>query len=100
MSQDTPSDGCTMGLPYLSCSSHLAAAPTHLILQMKDLREPMHMRMDDCCPSFFTVPVFRSRMRPVGTLYQLGAGGRVSPHGWGAAGGLSPHAHRGKFPRA
>lgn len=37
---------------------------THLILQMKDLLEPMHMRMDDCCPSFLTVPVFRSRMRP------------------------------------
>lgn len=40
--------------------------PTNLILQMKERREPIHMRMDDCCPSFFTVPVFRSRMRPGG----------------------------------
>lgn len=40
--------------------------PTNLILQMKERREPIHMRMDDCCPSFFTVPVFRSRMRPEG----------------------------------
>lgn len=30
---------------------------------MKDLREPMHILMD-CCPSFFTVPVFKSRIRP------------------------------------
>lgn len=37
--------------------------PRYLIRQMKDLREPMHILMD-CCPSFFTVPVFRSRMRP------------------------------------
>lgn len=35
----------------------------HLIRQMKDLREPMHILMD-CCPSFFTVPVFKSRIRP------------------------------------
>lgn len=45
---------------------HAEPPATDLILQMKDRREPMHMRMDDCCPSFFTVPVFRSRMRPRG----------------------------------
>lgn len=39
-------------------------SPTDLILQMKDLREPMHILMEDCCPSFLTVPVFRSRIRP------------------------------------
>jgi hypothetical protein len=31
---------------------------------MKERLEPMHIRMDDCCPSFLTVPVFRSRIRP------------------------------------
>lgn len=40
------------------------APQTDLILQMKDLREPMHILMDDCCPSFLTVPVFRSKIRP------------------------------------
>lgn len=33
--------------------------------QIKERRDPMHILMDDCWPSFFTVPVFRSRMRPV-----------------------------------
>lgn len=46
--------------------------PTNLILQMKERREPMHMRIDDCCPSFFTVPVFRSKMRPVGERSTVG----------------------------
>ncbi|KAJ3594167.1 hypothetical protein NHX12_006498 [Muraenolepis orangiensis] len=32
--------------------------------QMKERREPIHILMDDCCPSFFTVPVFRSRILP------------------------------------
>lgn len=35
----------------------------YLIRQIKDLREPMHILMD-CWPSFLTVPVFKSRMRP------------------------------------
>ncbi len=35
--------------------------------QMKERREPMHILMEDCCPSFFTVPVLRSRIRPVNT---------------------------------
>ena len=47
--------------------------------QMNDLREPMHILMEDCWPSFFTVPVFRSRTRP-------GQGGReqsqVTSCGW------------------
>lgn len=38
---------------------------THLMRQMKERREPIHILMDDCCPSFFTVPVFRSRIRPL-----------------------------------
>lgn len=46
--------------------------PTNLILQMKERREPMHMRIDDCWPSFFTVPVFRSKMRPVGERSTVG----------------------------
>ena len=36
-----------------------------LILQIKPLLEPMQSRMADWEPSFFTVPVFRSRMRPL-----------------------------------
>lgn len=63
---------------------HAEPPATDLILQMKDRREPMHMRMDDCCPSFFTVPVFRSRMRPRGedtgiSLCPGGAMGTGSP---------------------
>lgn len=41
----------------------LGSEISYLIRQMKDLREPMHILMD-CCPSFFTVPVFKSRIRP------------------------------------
>lgn len=36
----------------------------HLILQMKERRAPMLILTDDWLPSFFTVPVFRSSMRP------------------------------------
>ena len=37
----------------------------HLILQMKERRAPILILADDaCCPSFFTVPVFRSSIRP------------------------------------
>jgi len=39
--------------------------PHYLIRQMKDLREPIHILMD-CWPSFLTVPVFKSRIRPKG----------------------------------
>lgn len=38
---------------------------THLMRQMNERREPMHILMEDCCPSFFTVPVFKSKIRPV-----------------------------------
>lgn len=57
---------CTWGGGGAGGWRHAEPPATDLILQMKDRREPMHMRMDDCCPSFFTVPVFRSRMRPRG----------------------------------
>ena len=36
----------------------------HLILQMKERRAPILIRTDDCGPSFFTVPVLRSSIRP------------------------------------
>lgn len=31
---------------------------------MKERLEPIHILIEDCCPSFFTVPVFRSKIRP------------------------------------
>lgn len=36
----------------------------YLILQMKERLDPMHILIEDCWPSFFTVPVFKSRIRP------------------------------------
>lgn len=51
------------GASSASGSNEIRASLPYLILQMKDLREPMHILMD-CCPSFLTVPVFKSRMRP------------------------------------
>lgn len=36
----------------------------HLILQMNERLAPMLILTDDWLPSFFTVPVFRSSMRP------------------------------------
>lgn len=37
---------------------------SHLILQINERRAPMVILTDDWLPSFFTVPVFRSSMRP------------------------------------
>lgn len=37
---------------------------TYLILQIKERLDPMHILIEDCWPSFFTVPVFKSRIRP------------------------------------
>lgn len=37
----------------------------HLILQMNERRAPMLILADDCWPSFFTVPVFRSNILPL-----------------------------------
>lgn len=36
----------------------------HFILQIKALLLPEHVRTALCCPSFFTVPVFISKIRP------------------------------------
>lgn len=38
---------------------------SHLILQMNDRRAPILIRADDCWPSFFTVPVFKSNILPL-----------------------------------
>lgn len=42
---------------------------SHLILQMNDRRAPILILADDCCPSFFTVPVFKSNILPIKTDY-------------------------------
>lgn len=43
----------------------------HLILQMNDRRAPILILADDCWPSFFTVPVFKSNILPLKANSQI-----------------------------
>lgn len=56
----------TLCFKLLYTGNRVDMAP-HLMRQMNERREPMHILMEDCWPSFFTVPVFRSKIRPAST---------------------------------